>query len=223
MDGLKQVSLALAMAGLLASGVAQAALKDRGGGLLYDDVLNVTWLQDANYAKTSGYDADGQMNWSVANTWAANLSFHDSVRNVDYNDWRLPTALNQNGSGPCFGYNCANSEMGHMFYNNLGATANNSVLSGGNTANLALITNLRSHYYWSGTAHEPDAASRTWSFLTQIGFQNYDYQYYEFFAWAVRPGDVAAVPEPEVYALLLAGLGVVAVGAMRRRRSFGAS
>ena len=45
--------------GLAMSGAAQAALHDRGGGLVYDDVLNVTWLQDANYAQTSGYDADG--------------------------------------------------------------------------------------------------------------------------------------------------------------------
>ena len=26
-----------------------AELHDRGGGLIYDDVLDVTWLQDANY------------------------------------------------------------------------------------------------------------------------------------------------------------------------------
>ena len=34
---------------------AHAVLVDRGGGMLYDTVLNITWLQDANYAKTSGY------------------------------------------------------------------------------------------------------------------------------------------------------------------------
>ena len=32
------------------NGTAQAMLWDRGGGLIYDDVLKVTWLQDANYA-----------------------------------------------------------------------------------------------------------------------------------------------------------------------------
>jgi hypothetical protein len=36
-------------------------LIDRGGGLIYDTDLNVTWLADANYAQTSGYDADGFM------------------------------------------------------------------------------------------------------------------------------------------------------------------
>ena len=75
MDGFKQVSLALATAGLLASGVAQAALHDRGGGLIYDDVLNITWLQDANYAKTSGYDADGKIKWIDAMNWVSALSY----------------------------------------------------------------------------------------------------------------------------------------------------
>ena len=32
------------------SGAAQATLIDRGGGLIYDSVLNVTWLQNANLA-----------------------------------------------------------------------------------------------------------------------------------------------------------------------------
>ena len=82
-------TMALATAGALVSGAAQAALHDRGGGLVYDDVLNVTWLGDANYAKTSGYDSDGLMTWDQAMTWADTLVYHDSVRNVDYSDWRL--------------------------------------------------------------------------------------------------------------------------------------
>lgn len=38
---------------------AQAALYDRGGGLVYDDVLNVTWLQDANYRRGFAAEATG--------------------------------------------------------------------------------------------------------------------------------------------------------------------
>jgi len=53
------------------TGTAQALLVDRGNGLLYDNVLNVTWLQDANYAKTSGYSLSGQMDWAAATTWGA--------------------------------------------------------------------------------------------------------------------------------------------------------
>lgn len=124
---------------LMASGAAQASLIDRGGGLIYDDVLNVTWLQDANYAKTSGYDADGTMTWSQATTWVSNLSYYDSVRNVTYNDWRLPEASPTNGivfnydhsynGSTDLGFNVSapgtatagstGSEMAYLFYNTL--------------------------------------------------------------------------------------------------------
>ncbi|MDQ1363895.1 MAG: hypothetical protein QG652_1757 [Pseudomonadota bacterium] len=135
----------LALFAVLADiGAAHAALVDRGGGLIYDDVLKITWLQDANYAKTSLHDADGKMTWAAANTWAANLVYHDSVRNIDLNDWRLPTMMDTDGpdlntlgndgcnsnsainSTDC-GYNVQTvsgntvySEMAHMYFNNLG-------------------------------------------------------------------------------------------------------
>ena len=51
--------------------ISATALIDRGGGLLYDDVLNITWLQDANYAMINGDDVDESMNWYEATTWAA--------------------------------------------------------------------------------------------------------------------------------------------------------
>ncbi len=54
---------------------ANAALYDRGNGMIYDDVLDITWLQDANYAQTSGFDADGRMDWVTASSWAMGLSF----------------------------------------------------------------------------------------------------------------------------------------------------
>lgn len=100
----KFTTLAL-LAGFSMMGNAQAVLIDRGSGLLFDDVLNITWLQDANYAKTSGYDADGRMTWDDAMTWADTLVYHDSVRNVDYSDWRLPTMIDT-GTPGC---NLANS------------------------------------------------------------------------------------------------------------------
>ena len=82
---------------------AEALLIDRGGGLIYDDVLDVTWLQDANYAVSSGYwdalDKTGYSDWSLnhpgtmiwndAMDWADGLEYYDSVRDVTWSDWRL--------------------------------------------------------------------------------------------------------------------------------------
>lgn len=69
--------------GLLSN--ANAALETRLGGLaVYDTDIDITWLTDADYAKTSGYDADGLMNWYDANTWAASLNISGT------SNWRLP-------------------------------------------------------------------------------------------------------------------------------------
>ena len=83
------------------------------------------------------------MTWPDANTWAANLSFHDAVNNITYDNWRLPTVKPVNG-GVNFNYNnftgtldgstdsgfniseqgtiyagSTGSEMAHLFYNTL--------------------------------------------------------------------------------------------------------
>jgi hypothetical protein len=66
---------ALTVAALVVTSGAEAALVTRlGGKAIYDSVANLTLLQDANYARTSGYDADGAMSWVQANVWAGSLN-----------------------------------------------------------------------------------------------------------------------------------------------------
>ena len=209
MKSLKTWAAAAAMLAL--TGAAQAALVNRGGGMIYDTTLNITWLADWNYAKTSGFDADGRMNWTTANNWANNLVFGG------FDDWRLPTSLNANGTGPCGpAYNCSGSEMGHMFYNNWGAAADSAFSLGTNAANLALFSNVQSDIYWSGTGYAPNP-DFAWFFSTEVGSQVSVGKGNELYAVAVRPGDVAApVPEPQTLALALLALGATVVA--RRRR-----
>ena len=89
------------LAGLAFSGAAQATLIDRGGGLIYDDVLNLTWLQNANLAATntfgvSGIQSNGTMTWDTANQWITAMNAADYL---GYNDWRLPTMIDTGSSG----------------------------------------------------------------------------------------------------------------------------
>lgn len=229
------------IAASLASGSAHAVLQGRdlngsAGSFeaYYDTVLDITWLADANYAKTSGYDADGAMNWFAATTWAANLSFTDGV-NV-YADWRLPTTTdtgtsgcNYANSGTDCGYNVAptSSEMAHLYFVTLGnqsyyttTGAVSGAHAGGANPNSTLdntgpFTNFQSNRYWSGTEYAPNPYL-AWTFNTVNGYQyNYDWLY-SFSALAVSPGDVAAVPEAETYALMLSGLGLIGWRARRR-------
>lgn len=217
----------LGIAAVLSVGMSQAgaALHERGGGMIYDDVLDITWLKDANYAQTSNHDADGRMTWTNAVAWADDLVYGG------YSDWRLPTTntgptsncssnFNPGGGFPqqYFGFNCTGSEMGHMFYNNMGATSGSSILSGSNAANLALFTNVQSGVYWSGTEYAPDT-SNAWVFNAPFGgSQGSVSKPNEFYAWAVRPGDVGRAPEPGSLALLGLGLGLMGLGYARGRR-----
>ena len=94
---------------LFISTVANAALVDNGDGTITDTDTNLMWLQDANYAMTSGYDSDGLMTWTESLFWADNLVY------AGYEDWQLPSALSSD-STHCEGLNCNESWMGNLYY-----------------------------------------------------------------------------------------------------------
>ena len=88
----KPLTALVLLAGMGLAPTAQASLIPKlGGTVVYDSVRNITWLQNAN--------ANGLMNWTAANAWAAGLNVGG------FTGWRLPTALNADGSGPCSGLN----------------------------------------------------------------------------------------------------------------------
>ena len=207
---------------------SDAMLWDRSGGMIYDDVLNITWLQDANYAKTSGYDVDGRMTYANAIAWADQLVYGG------FADWRLPTTTVVNGvySGgydgtTTLGFNITSSEMGYMYYVNLGNkgmydtngnlipcdwTPNGTFVDGNNRT--VSFTNLQADYYRTGTEYPNPAYSILFLFGNGgTGVDNVDAMVY---SWAVRTGDVAsAVPiPPSVYLL---GVGLVGLYGVRRR------
>ena len=185
-------------AAMLLGGAAQAALQDRdldGNGetdAFYDTDLDITWLRNAN--------VNGLMTWDAAVAWAEGYSLGA------YSDWRLPST----GSA-CDGYECTSSEMGHLWYVELGNPAD------GPMWNFGGFQNWVTWVYWSGTEYAPSPTA-AWVFHSGIGFQRPIVKESEVYAMAVRPGDVPAVPEPQAYALLMAGITALALARSRKSR-----
>lgn len=227
---MRTLKILAAAVGLVAlTGVAQAALVSRDGGMIYDTTRDITWLADMNYAQTSGHtgigvNANGTMTWDAATAWANNLVYGG------FDDWRLPTSnpadttCDRSVGNPqqYYGFNCTGSELSGLFVTDLGNKANESVLTQvGDTAeqiaNLALFSNVQFSAYWYGTEYVNSTGA--WIFGTMEGGQTIDSKSVAWHAVAVRPGDVAfaAVPEPQTLALALMALGATAVVRRSRR------
>ncbi len=201
----------------------------------YDTDLNITWLADPNFSRTSGYDRDGLMGWNAQQNWVSKLNINGIT------GWRLPAVKPVNPEGFNYtrsydgttdvGFNITskNSELAHLFHVTLGNTSyfNTLGVEYGAVAgwhNIGPFAEDYSSYqiirgYWTGDA----SGSPAMYFLISDGSQNMPDSYvpksYQFQAWAVHSGDVGAVPEPSTYALM--GLGLAAVLSARRWRVLG--
>ena len=203
---------------LTASTQANAILIDRGDGMIYDSDQDITWLQDANYAQTSGYDDDGRMTWDEASTWAGNLNYGG------FDDWRLPAAYDIDGDGCQFsysgsdcGFNLASeaSEIGYLFYQVLGNIAYFDTDGNPNQPGYGLSStgadgvefeNFQTLMYWTGFNETDYNPASVWTFQPSNGLQRRGSKNEEWYAWAVRDGDVGKVPEPGTLALTAGGL-----------------
>ncbi|MGE5450787.1 MAG: PEP-CTERM sorting domain-containing protein [Acidobacteriota bacterium] len=217
---------------LAAHGPAQAALQGRdvdgvaanGYEAFYDTVLNVTWLADANYAKTSGFHVNGAMSWDQAMAWAESLSFQG------VSGWRLPHLAAINGVSLVYyspiladaynghidsGFNITSprNELSYMYYVNLGLQgALNPEGVFQPTAGLnpsgsqpvpglpgATISNFQSNMYWTDV-RDQDEFQKSWGFWTSsfvTGASGRDYRYHMHYAWAVHDGDAFKIATPD--------------------------
>ena len=216
--------LVLAIVVMFASTLCEAALWDRGSGLIYDDDLDVTWLQDVNYGQTSGYDdilygydTQGGMLWEDAITWANGLEYYDSIRGITWGDWRLPSAYNQDGSGPDTGPS-PGSELGHLYFIELGNSEATHLTNTGPFLNLqkhvVVLGISKPIQFWTGDEHWIPVLA--YSYCFKVGGQGMSHIADDFiFAWAVRDGDVEVIPTPS--AVLLATLGFATAGCVWRQ------
>ncbi|MEW6600627.1 MAG: hypothetical protein AB1499_06630 [Nitrospirota bacterium] len=181
-----------------------------GHRLIYDSDLDITWYDYTNPADRW----QDQMNWASALT----VNFGGTV--ID--DWRLPSTvdgLNVYGydGTTTGGYNITDSEMGHLFYTELGNagiydTSGNTTGCGGSSpwclTNVGDFQNLQTdNLYWSGTEYAA-LTGQAWHFRFDTGYQTAYLKARPDYTIAVRNGDVpqlSAAPEPVSSALFIVG------------------
>ena len=198
-----------------ASVSANAALVSRlGGAAAWDGVLGITWLTDA--------DLSGSDTWDNQLAWIASLNAENSgAGHLGFNDWRLasmsvsagvPTGTTTSvvNCSSATEEQCKDNELGYMYYYNLGGSGDNQ--TGDHTIGDVTLTDVRSDY-WSGTEYDSSIA---WHFFFGGGFQDVNSKDYNFYGWAVRAGDVGAVPVPA--AVWLFGSGLIGLLGLARRK-----
>lgn len=224
---------ALALA-TLSTGLAHAALdgRDLNGDTVadayYDTLQNMTWLADASLAGSNTFGIsgfvypDGAMGYPAANQFIAAMN---TAHYLGQTTWRMPTALNQLATSEMCarGWSpqpaCNTSEMGSLFYNTLGGTMGMDIATS-TDPDLAKFSNLKSAWYFTTTEALGGRGNLVLDFHFDQGIQGNSITYRDYdFVWAVTSGDVGtpvgSVPEPETYALMLAGMGIVALRARR--------
>jgi len=217
----RKICLLAIVSSILFSSMSYGALINRGSGMIYDDVLDITWLQDANYMFTSGASATEFVNHTTAFNWVDNLVFGG------LDDWRLPNFLPGNGVSYDFGFSFdgstdrgfnntgLNNELGHLFANSLNNvsffnaggvgsqpgsdTFNSSFVDG--ESGLTVSFNNIGISYWANPANDPIInAAWGYNFRNFTGISTGETQLLglasNLSVWAVRDGDVQSTLPP---------------------------
>ena len=217
----------LALVGLTVSLSVNAALSIRdldgnwsnGHEGVYDDVLDITWLADANYAKTIGSNvgfSSGLMEWHDAQNFVDNLTIGG------FENWRLPEiSCGYNNLYGCSSVNNQAGELYELIINSLGNIEHVEKINPTTFFSYSFLDAFNGQEYtfiglppagqiWYSTPLGGSYGGH-WTFT---GLRNHNIVSGWAQVWAVHDGDIGASPVPlpaGVYLFIssLVGLGIL--------------
>lgn len=176
------------------------------------------------------FRANGQISW-----WAAKgfVNYLNSINYGGSDNWRLPTVTDigpvgcyAGNNGSDCGYNVATNgtnagdELAELYYAELEGKGAISTSGAAQTGFGLPNTNTFDNeqlYYWSGTEN-PLSNTQALMFYTSNGEQgSFTKVGVSRYVWAVTSGQISAVPEPESFVMLLAGLGMLGFATRRKQ------
>lgn len=184
----------------------------------YDVSRDITWLADADLARTSGYDTDGKMTWDEAVSW---IDFLNNSNYLGVSAWKLPSAMNTNGIVSVNSYNSGDNAMNYLY----GTTLGNVYGVGGGPIvfnNPGPFENIQTGNYWLSTetcGYSSCSIARRFDFAKgYLGSGNKPDQHP---GWAIASGDLIGAPAtiPEATTIMLFAVGLAGLSLAARRRT----
>lgn len=210
---------------------------DNGFEAYYDTAQNLTWLADANLAASTGVSASGLV--QGFNPFLGVIGAPNTAEGIAYGanlgglgGWQLPsvslgqeiyTTVCQPGQTTCDRIPTGRFEVlpgSSQLQQLMEVTLGNRSSSNGNYAleNTGPFKNLQAGGYWSSKFMATTNSFSGWQYDTATGQHLQQAYFNSGYAWLVRPGDVAAVPEPQSVAMWAFGI-LALMGAVLRRKA----
>ena len=190
---------------------------------VYDDVLGITWLADANYAHTIGEGRNGgTFGYYGAVNFVDSLSFHAG------NEWRLPSIKDSTYEFMCCNENNS-AELENLYYLTLSNDLRNDLDSPLNISFTDVLGGTYSFSNVSQNGYVPNGFNKGYWYSDQLSTSNFhsfrffdgrsessNYQW-DLLVWPVHDGDIGASPVPLPAGIYLFLSGLVGLGLMRGR------